>query len=416
MAQCEKGFFKSKYQEIRFLSVIMLAFVAFYIETDIYTPSFPEMVTYFGTDENAIQLLLSMNFLGLCLSSIFFGPASDAYGRKPVLFTGLSIFMLGSIGCALTDSLGWMIAFRLLQGIGCGSIVSAGLALIFDIYPPDQSSRLVSVLNGTLGGLVAFAPMVGNWISLHMGWRVNFYLIACLATLSALSTWFFINETLPASKRVPFKLSTLSKNYISILTNVPFMAHTLIWCFAFSLVIMFISNLSLIFVDYLHVPKELFGYYQTVIMGSFFLGSMSGAYLIQKMGTFYSKMTGSFLFLTGIASLGLLSLVNFENPFLLVLSMGLVSFGCALAGAIYFTYSMGFISSSLNGSAMALSQSLRLFLSFFIVWLVANQFDGTTKPMSFVAIVCTLFCMALYAILYKRREHFVESSQPTLQV
>lgn len=75
-------FFKNKFQEVLFLGITLFTFIAFYVETDIYTPSFPNMVQSFGTSEEAIQLLLSMNFLGLCLSSLFFGPASDAYGRK----------------------------------------------------------------------------------------------------------------------------------------------------------------------------------------------------------------------------------------------------------------------------------------------------------------------------------------------
>jgi DHA1 family bicyclomycin/chloramphenicol resistance-like MFS transporter len=87
------SFFKSKSQEFLFLAITLLAFIAFYIETDIYTPSFPQMVSYFQTNEDSIQLLLSMNFLGLCISSLFFGPASDAYGRKKILCTGLGIFI-----------------------------------------------------------------------------------------------------------------------------------------------------------------------------------------------------------------------------------------------------------------------------------------------------------------------------------
>lgn len=278
------SFFRNKFQEISFIGIILFAFIAFYIETDIYTPSFPQMINYFGTNEDTIQMLLSMNFLGLCLSCLFFGPASDAYGRKPILCSGLFIFMLGSVGCAVTDSLSWMIAFRFFQGLGCGSIASAGLTLFFDVYPSDQSSRLVSVCNGTIGGMMALAPMLGNWISLYVGWRVNFYLIALLAILAFLSVWFFIKETLPVEGRTKFSLSTILKNYSALLTNFPFMAHTLIWCLAFSMVIVFISNLSLIFVDHLQVSKEIFGYYQTAIMGAFFVGSMGGASLIKKSG------------------------------------------------------------------------------------------------------------------------------------
>jgi len=399
------NYFKNKSQEISFIGFILLAFISFYMETDIYTPSFPQMMEHFHTNEDTIQMLLSMNFLGLCISSLFFGPASDAFGRKRILCSGLFIFMLGSIGCALTNSLDLMILFRFLQGIGCGAIVSAGLTLFFDVYPPEKSSSLVSFCNGTVGGMMALAPTLGNWISLHMGWRTNFYLIAILATLSFISIWMFIKETLPIAKRTKLSLINILKNYFSLTTNFPFMAHTFIWCLGFSVVIVFIANLSLIFVDYLHVPKQLFGYYQTAIMGSFFVGSMGGAYLIKKIGMFATKVIGSLGYIAGVVFLTLLTFSAASSPLLLIIAMSLASFGSALASSIYFTYSITHIEDNLKGSAMSFAQSLRLFLSSCLVWIAARSFDGTTKPMSLLAITVAGVCILFYAILYARKQH-----------
>lgn len=404
------SFFKNKAQEISFIGIILFSFIAFYIETDIYTPSFPQIMSFFKTNEDTIQRLLSMNFLGLCLSCLFFGPASDSYGRKPILCIGLCIFMLGSVGCAFTQSLNWMILCRFLQGVGCGSIASAGLTLFFDVYPPDRSSRLVSICNGTIGGMMALAPMIGNWITLHMGWRVNFYLIAILATVSYLSTWIFIKETLPADKRTKFSLPSILKNYCSILRNFPFMAHTFIWCLAFSIVIVFIANLSLIFVDYLKVPKEVFGFYQTAIMGMFFLGSMSGAYFIKKIGMIPTKVIGSITYVVGVIFLVLLSFSASSSPLLVIISMSIASLGSALAMTIYFTYSMTYVSSSLKGSSMSFTQSLRLFLSAGLVWLGGKWFNGSTAPISVLATICTSVCVVLYVVLFLKKQHLSQST------
>jgi MFS transporter, DHA1 family, multidrug resistance protein len=397
--------FKNKFQEFSFIGIVLLAFIAFYIETDIYTPSFPQMMTHFNTNEDTIQMLLSMNFLGLCLSCLFLGPASDAYGRKPILCGGLAVFMLGSIGCAITDSLNWMIFFRFLQGAGCGSITSAGLTLFFDVFAYDKSSRLIALCNGAIGGMMALAPMIGNWIAINMGWRTNFYLIAVLATLSFLSIWAFIKETLPKEKRIKLSLTGVLKNYLSILTNFPFMAHTLLWCLTFSIVIVFIANLSLIFIDYFQVPVAVFGYYQMAIMGAHFLGSMSSTYMIKKMGMVQTKTIGNVTYVAGVLFLGLLTFFQVNYPLLLILGMSIASYGSALSMAIYFTYSVSYLDESLRGSAMALTQSLRLFLSSGLVWIAAKSFDGSTKPMCSLAIGCTILCILLYALLYKKKQH-----------
>ncbi len=402
-----KPFFQSKFQEFLFIAIILMALVAFYIETDIYTPSFPALVDYFATSEDAIQLLLSVNFLGLCISSLFFGPASDAYGRKPILCVGLFIFMISSLGCALTDSFNWMVFCRLLQGLGCGSIVSAGLAMFFDVFKPEKSARLVSICNGTLGGLMALAPILGNWISLKLGWRANFYLIASLATLSFVCYVFYMKETLPHEKRMPLSLRTVLKNYWRLLCNFPFMAHNLIWCVMFSVVLVFIANLSLIFVDYLQVSKEEFGYYQAGIMGAFFLGSISGAHFIKKLGMYNTKMIGNVLFLIGIINLALLSFMGVESPLALIIAMSMTSLGCALAVTISFTYGMSFVDASLNGSAMSLTQSLRLLFSSGMIWIAAHNFDGSTQPMSVLAVGSTVICFVLYVLLHKRKMHVI---------
>jgi len=412
----KSSFFKSKWEELAFLAITLLAFIVFYMETDIYTPSFPVMVPYFGTNEDSIQLLLSMNFFGLCLSSLFFGPASDAYGRKSVLCSGLSIFMLGSIGCAFAETLEWMVAFRFLQGLGCGSIVSAGLAGLFDVYPPERSSRLISILNGVVSGMMALAPILGNWIGLHFGWRANFYLIAVLATLTFFCNLIFTRETLPKEKRTPLSLPHILKNYGSILINFPFMAHTLIWCLMFSIPIVFIANLSLIFVDYLDVPKEIFGYYQMSIMGTFFIGSMGGAYLIKSLGMVKTKVFGSLLYIIGVIGLTILGISHSKNPALLVTAMALISLGSSLSITIYFTYSMVHLSEGLKGSAMSLTQSLRIFLSSSLVYIAANQFDGTTLPMSYLAVACTLVCVALYYVLYQKDQHIANAAAEELTV
>jgi DHA1 family bicyclomycin/chloramphenicol resistance-like MFS transporter len=258
--------------------------------------------------------------------------------------------------------------------------------------------------------MMALAPLLGNWISLHLGWRANFYLIAILATLTFFCNVFFTKETLALNKRTPLNLTSVLKNYGTLLLNFSFMAHTLIWCLMFSVVIVFIANLSLIFVDYLDVPKASFGYYQTAIMGGFFVGSMSAAYFIKKIGMLATKVYGSLLFVGSVLALGLLSFINSESPLLLIITMSLASLGSALSLTIYFSYSMIQVSDNLKGSAMSLTQSLRLSMSSGLVWIAAYWFDGSTKPMSLLAMLCTLLCVGLYILLYRRKMHFVSAT------
>src|SRR5262245_20087211 len=93
---------------IRILSVLILSFVAFAVETDIYVPSFPDMVKQLGVSETDIQRVLSLNFLGVCISCLFSGALSDSFGRKRVLSVGTGLFALASLGCYLANEF-WLI-------------------------------------------------------------------------------------------------------------------------------------------------------------------------------------------------------------------------------------------------------------------------------------------------------------------
>ena len=79
-------------------------YIALCAEAEIYVPAFPDMIKYFAVSENQIQLVLSINFAGLCISGIVVGPLADAYGRRKILIIGLLLFTLTSLGCVYSYS------------------------------------------------------------------------------------------------------------------------------------------------------------------------------------------------------------------------------------------------------------------------------------------------------------------------
>src|SRR5579885_3668479 len=83
-------------RELKYLLLIIVIFIAACIETDIYLPAFPDMMAFFSVSEETIQSLLTWNFIGICLSGPFYGPLSDAIGRKKPLIAALGLFLAGS--------------------------------------------------------------------------------------------------------------------------------------------------------------------------------------------------------------------------------------------------------------------------------------------------------------------------------
>ena len=96
----------------RFLMVFI--FLAAAMETDIYLPTFPDLLKDFHTNEAMVQRILSYNFIGICIGSLLYGPLSDHFGRRPILMFGFGIFVVSSVGCIFATNIEQLIGFRLM--------------------------------------------------------------------------------------------------------------------------------------------------------------------------------------------------------------------------------------------------------------------------------------------------------------
>ncbi len=399
------------------LGTIVLAFAAFCVETDIYAPSFPDMVRYFGTTESYIQYILTANFVGLSVSTLICGPLSDSYGRKLLLSIGLMIFALSSIACVGASTVDQLIFWRLVQGVGGGAITGIGTAMVFDVFPKETSAQLIAVLNSFVTGLMAVAPLAGSWINILFGWQMNFIVIAVMASLALFSAMFLAKETLPAIKRQPFSAVGALKQYGNLLTNLTFMSNTLLWTIMFGFLMVFTANLSLIYIDHLNVSERAFGFYQATIMGMFFIGSLGASKCIARYGANKTKNIGNVCFILGLLGLIILGFLGFSFPVLLTFSMCLCSLGVALACVIYYVDSMADFPHAI-GALSALSQGFRLVVSAGMVGFSAKIFTGSIKPISFMACLCVILVIILYRVTLreKAKKATLEEKEPPLAV
>ncbi len=135
--------------EVAYFVLVVLMFIAMCAEADMYIPAFPQMINYFGVQENAIQLILSLNFAGLCIAGLICGPLSDSFGRKKVLSVGL-LFVISSAGCVFATEFRMMLMWRLIQGIAASVPMVVAAAQIFDRYTEEKASQYIGILNRTL--------------------------------------------------------------------------------------------------------------------------------------------------------------------------------------------------------------------------------------------------------------------------
>jgi DHA1 family bicyclomycin/chloramphenicol resistance-like MFS transporter len=151
------------------------------------------------------QLLITMIFLGLGFGPLVFGPLSDSFGRKPVVYMGFALFIAASFVCVNATSLEVMVIGRILQGIGLSAPRTMSIAIIRDMYSGDYMARIMSFVTVVFILVPVIAPAMGKFILDYYNWHGIFYIQVLISIL--VSWWFW--------KRQPETLSIENKKKFS---------------------------------------------------------------------------------------------------------------------------------------------------------------------------------------------------------
>lgn len=215
------------YVEFVALMAFTMALVA--LSVDAMLPAFPEMGRDLLVDNvNDVQLVISVLFTGLALGQLFYGPLSDTTGRKPAIYAGFVVFILGSLVCMLTHNFYILLAGRLLQGIGAAGPRVVAIALIRDRFKGSAMARVMSFIMTVFILVPIFAPALGQAVLLVAGWRAIFGTLVGLALATVL--WIAVRqpETLPADQRLPFTLRKIGSTFLVVFRIRQAMIYTLI--------------------------------------------------------------------------------------------------------------------------------------------------------------------------------------------
>ncbi len=180
---------------------VMLVIMGAYppLSTDMYLPAMKEMASIFNTTESMVNVTLMVFFIFYSISTLLWGSISDKYGRKPALFTGLMVYIAGSLICAFSNTIEMMIAGRVIQALGAGAPTTIGIAIVQDLYGGESKKRVLAVLTALMMIAPVVAPVLGSAIITEFGWRWIFGVLAFIGMISVLFLLFF-EESIPFKK------------------------------------------------------------------------------------------------------------------------------------------------------------------------------------------------------------------------
>lgn len=175
------------------------------LSIDALLPALPEISSTLGvTNPVNNQLLITMIFLGLGFGQLLFGPLSDSFGRKPMVYIGFIVFIIASIICVTTKSFEIMIIGRILQGVGLSSPRSIALSMIRDSYSGNYMAKIISIVVMFFILVPVIAPTLGQLILSFFDWKSIFYFNLIFGVSIMIWFWKRQPETLLVKNRIKF--------------------------------------------------------------------------------------------------------------------------------------------------------------------------------------------------------------------
>lgn len=193
-----------------FVALIAMLFATIALSIDAMLPALPEIAATLSPDApNRAQLVITSFVLGMGIGTLFAGPLSDRYGRKPVILAGSAIYCLATLACWLSGSLEALLAARVLQGIGAAGPRIVSIALVRDLYEGRAMARIMSIAMMFFTLVPAVAPLIGQTVMGLAGWKTIF--LVYLAFSAVIMLWLGLRqpETLSTEQRQPLAFASL---------------------------------------------------------------------------------------------------------------------------------------------------------------------------------------------------------------
>lgn len=180
------------------LAAVMLAMFVGAVEATIVTTAMPTIASELG-GFSRYSWIFSSYLLMSTVTVLIYGKLADLFGRKPIFFVGLTIFLIGSILCGFAVSMEQLIVYRLIQGVGAGAVMPIATTIVGDMYTTQERAKIQGYLSSIWGISAVSGPVIGGLLVQYVSWQFVFWVNVPLGLLSMAGIYFFLHE--PKEKR-----------------------------------------------------------------------------------------------------------------------------------------------------------------------------------------------------------------------
>lgn len=398
---------KKSHFKIIFILGLLTAIGPFSI--DMYLPAFPAIAKGLNTTTAQVMLSLASFFIGISAGQLVYGPMLERFGRKKPLYVGLVIYLLASIGCAFTESVNSLIAFRFLQALGsCAGMVTAR-AIVRDLFEVKDNAKVFSSLMLVVAVSPIIAPTVGGYVTSALGWRYVFAALIAVDIAILVGVFFLLPESKKPDPAHSLKPMAVAKNFLSVIIHPQFYIYALTGAVAASGLYAYVSGSPQVFIELFGMNEKQYGWIFAIIAIGIISTSQVNTFILRRYQS--EKIIPVALMVQSVIGISLAGIAFFNGSelyttiiliFLYISCQGFIFPNASALTLAAFGHNAGNASALMGAIQMGIGATASAAVSVFQ--------DNTALPMTSVMAFCSITAFCIFMMGRK-----IAVQQPTLE-
>ncbi|MCZ2474994.1 multidrug effflux MFS transporter [Aquirufa ecclesiirivi] len=371
------------------------------LSIDMYLPAFKNMAEALHCSQEQMGYTLSSFFFGICLGQLVNGPLLDHFGRKNVLYVGLSVYVISSLGSAFSTTVEQLIVWRFFQAIGGSIGMVAPNAVIRETFKESERPKILSLMMLILGVSPILAPSLGSLLLTITNWNVIFVLLGIITLVIIFLIRSWLPEKINKHPKGKFKMGSILTSYLALIPEKQFLTFAISGAIGSGCIFTFVSGAPLTFLNFYHADEKQFGWIFAMVASGIIGASQFNHWVLKR---FSSQQVLSFVLpvqlvlgivLALLSKFGLINIqINILLLFLILACQGLV-FPNIISLALQ-PFHEG------AGAASAMMGAMQMAWGSICATILGLLFDGTPFTMAIIMVFCALTANIILFVVGKK--------------
>src|SRR5215472_2569351 len=328
------------------------------VASTIYVPSIPAIAEAFATSIARVQFSFVGYLLAFAASMLVLGPLSDRYGRRRTILFGLGLSAVGSVACALSPTFDFLIAARVVQGIGACAGLVVGRAVTREVWGRKAAAQVIAgrAIAATL--MQAFAPVLGGFLQGWFGWRCNFLVIAAMACAAMVLVAPYVPNGGSATA-LPSPGGGILANYRTLIGTPRFLSYACTAAGSHAGFHIFAAGAPAVLIVGFGIRSEDYGFFASLPPMGFLVGSFLSNRLTRRLGIDGLIAIGCSVLIPAASIMVTLAMLGVASPYAVIGPMILICCGSGLITPNATAGSLG-VNAGIVGTASGLGSFIQM--------------------------------------------------------